>query len=48
MPDFFTPEHDAFRKTVRSFVEKELATFALEWDRAGIFPRDILKKAGDL
>jgi citronellyl-CoA dehydrogenase len=44
----FTPEHEAFRTTVRSFVEKELAPHALEWDRAGLFPRELFKKCGEL
>ncbi|WP_224361852.1 acyl-CoA dehydrogenase family protein [Hyalangium versicolor] len=44
----FTAEHEAFRKTVRAWVEKELTPYALEWDRAGIFPREIFKKAGEL
>ena len=48
MSNFFTPEHEAFRKTVRAWVDKELAPHALEWDRAGIFPREIFKKAGEL
>jgi citronellyl-CoA dehydrogenase len=44
----FTEEHEAFRKTVRAWVEKELTPHALEWDRAGIFPREIFKQAGEL
>src|SRR6478735_8259716 len=48
MPNFFTPEHEAFRKTVRQWVEKELMPHALEWDKAGIFPREIFKQAGEL
>jgi citronellyl-CoA dehydrogenase len=48
MPNFFTPEHEAFRKSVRQWVEKELAPHALEWDRAGIFPREVFKQAGEL
>jgi citronellyl-CoA dehydrogenase len=44
----FTEEHEAFRKTARAWVEKELTPHALEWDRAGIFPREIFKKAGEL
>lgn len=43
----FTAEHDLFRKSVRAFVEKELAPHALEWDEAGIFPKEIFKKFGD-
>ncbi len=48
MPNFFTPEHEAFRKSVRSWVEKELTPHALEWDRAGIFPRELFSQAGEL
>ncbi|MBK7858472.1 MAG: acyl-CoA dehydrogenase family protein [Archangiaceae bacterium] len=48
MSNPFTPEHEAFRKSVRQWVEKELAPHALEWDRAGIFPREIFKQAGEL
>ena len=48
MPNFFTEEHEAFRKSVRTWVEKELTPHALEWDRAGIFPKEIFKQAGEL
>ncbi|SEM86561.1 MULTISPECIES: acyl-CoA dehydrogenase family protein [Stigmatella] len=48
MPTPFTAEHEAFRKTVRAWVEKELTPHALEWDRAGIFPKEIFKQAGEL
>ncbi len=44
----FTEEHEAFRRTVRAWVEKELAPHALEWDQAGIFPREVFKSAGEL
>ena len=44
----FTPEHEAFRQTLRAWVEKELAPHALEWDRAGIFPREVFNKCGSL
>ena len=44
----FTEEHEAFRKAVRTFVEREMTPHALEWDRAGIFPREIFKKCGEL
>ncbi len=48
MPNFFTPEHEAFRKSVRQWVERELSPHALEWDRAGIFPKEVFKQAGEL
>jgi len=44
----FTEEHEAFRRTVRQWVERELVPHALEWDRAGIFPREIFKKAAEI
>ena len=37
----FTPEHDLFRRTLRDYVVKELQPHALEWDEAGIFPREV-------
>ncbi|MBX7097250.1 MAG: acyl-CoA dehydrogenase family protein [Myxococcaceae bacterium] len=48
MPNFFTAEHEAFRKSVRAWVEKELTPHALDWDRAGIFPKEVFKQAGEL
>ena len=48
MPNFFTAEHEAFRKSVRTWVEKELKPHALEWDHAGIFPKEVFKQAGEL
>ena len=44
----FTEEHELFRRTVRTFVEKEMAPHAREWDEAGIFPREVFKKFGEL
>lgn len=48
MHERFTEEHQAFRKSVRTWVEKELTPHALEWDREGIFPREIFRQAGEL
>ena len=48
MSNPFTEEHEAFRKSVRAWVERELTPHALEWDRAGIFPREVFKQAGEL
>lgn len=44
---FFTDEHDMFRKSVRTFVQNELAPFVEEWEEAELFPREVFKKAGD-
>jgi citronellyl-CoA dehydrogenase len=45
---YFTEEHAMLRETVKQFCLKEIAPHAEEWDEAGIFPRDIFKKAADL
>jgi citronellyl-CoA dehydrogenase len=44
----FTEDHAAFRKTCREFAEREIAPHSREWDEAGIFPKEVFKKAGDL
>lgn len=40
-----TPEHEAWRDTVRAFVDKEIAPFVNAWDEAGAFPRELHQKA---
>ncbi|MCC0006236.1 MAG: acyl-CoA dehydrogenase family protein [Methylobacteriaceae bacterium] len=42
---YYDESHDAFRATVRRFVDKEIAPFVDEWDEAGGFPRELYKKA---
>ena len=44
----FTEEHQAFRRTVRDFCEKELAPHAREWDDAGAFPRELFARFAEL
>ncbi|MEW6688741.1 MAG: acyl-CoA dehydrogenase family protein [Pseudomonadota bacterium] len=41
----FTEEHEAFRETVRRFVEREILPHAAGWDEAGEFPRELYGKA---
>ena len=38
---------DAFRASVRRFVEREIAPHAAAWDEAGTFPRELYAKAAD-
>ena len=45
--EIFAEEHQALRRTVRGFADS-LAPHAQEWDEAGIFPREVFKRAGDL
>ena len=42
---FLSPDHEAFRDTVRRFVCEEIAPFASAWDEAETFPRELYKKA---
>ncbi len=45
----FTEEHELFRRSIRSFVEKEINPHADDWEEAGIWPaHDLLKKMGQL
>lgn len=40
-----TESHEAWRRTVRAFVDREIAPHVSEWDEAGGFPRELHKKA---
>jgi len=46
--DYFTPEHQMFRKSVRDYVEKRLKPHANEWEEKGLFPKEVFKEMGDL
>jgi acyl-CoA dehydrogenase len=40
-----TEEHEAWRDTVRRFVEREIIPHVTAWDEAGEFPRELYRKA---
>ncbi|MDD7811290.1 acyl-CoA dehydrogenase family protein [Mycobacterium sp. CSUR Q5927] len=42
-----SPERDALRKTVRAFVEREIAPNVDEWERTGELPRELHRKAAE-
>ncbi|HEY0518790.1 MAG TPA: acyl-CoA dehydrogenase family protein [Ilumatobacteraceae bacterium] len=49
MMDFdLSPEHEAFRKVVRDFAEREIAPHAAKWDEDHTFPLETVKAMGDL
>jgi citronellyl-CoA dehydrogenase len=48
MIERFGEEHEAFRRTVRAFVDKELAPNVDEWERDELFPDWVFKRAGEL
>ncbi len=43
-----SPEHEAFRQSVREFAEAEIAPYAEQWDRDHHFPVDVVQKMGQL
>jgi acyl-CoA dehydrogenase len=44
-PAYFSPAHEAWRASVRSFVAQEIEPFVTQWDEAGGFPRELYAKA---
>lgn len=45
---FYTAEHEAFRDSIRRFVEREIEPNAHAWDEEGSFPRELYKKASEV
>ena len=43
----FKPEHEMLRKSIREFLEREIAPHALEFDDKDEVPREILRKLGE-
>ncbi len=46
--DLFEEEHLLFRETVREFLAREVAPHHPQWEKDGIVPREVWKKAGEL
>ncbi|NBM14725.1 acyl-CoA dehydrogenase family protein [Streptomyces sp. GC420] len=44
--DLFTPEHEAFRETVRTFLAKEVLPHHERWEREGVVDREVWTSAG--
>ena len=44
---YFNDIHEQARLTARQFNEREVLPYINDWEEAGIFPREIYKKAGD-
>jgi acyl-CoA dehydrogenase len=44
----FTAEHEAFRRSVRAFVEKEVTPCVAAWEEAGCIPKAFWKRLGEL
>jgi alkylation response protein AidB-like acyl-CoA dehydrogenase len=46
-PSIYEGEHEDFRATAKAFLEKEVVPFHDQWEKDGIVPRELWKKAGD-
>jgi acyl-CoA dehydrogenase len=43
----FSEEHELYRSNVRRFVDTEIVPFHRQWERDGIVPREVWRKAGE-
>ena len=44
--DLFNADHEAFRDTVRKFIDKEISPYPADWEEKGVVPRELWLKAG--
>jgi len=48
MPDnFFDEQHRMCRDSMRTFVEREIVPHHSQWEKDGVVPRDLWRKAGE-
>jgi acyl-CoA dehydrogenase len=47
-PEYFSAEHQAFRATVKRFVDAHVAPHVNAWDEAGTFPRALYRQAAEV
>lgn len=43
----FSPDHELFRESVRTFLKKEAVPFHAQWEKQGYIDRDLWRKAGE-
>ena len=43
----FSDEHDMFREAARRFIASEITPYHHQWERDGVVPRELWRKAGD-
>lgn len=48
MRSVFREDHNMFRNQARRFVDQEITPYLHEWERQGIVPKDVWRKAGQL
>ncbi len=44
--DLYEADHEAFRESVRAFLDKEVVPHLEQWEQAGIVPRELFETAG--
>jgi acyl-CoA dehydrogenase len=44
--EVYEPEHEAFRETMRRFVQKEIEPNVRQWEKDGFFPAELFRSAG--
>jgi len=44
----YNEDHEAFRQTIRDFIEKEVVPVYPEWEQKGLVPKDFYLKLGEL
>jgi acyl-CoA dehydrogenase len=47
-PIYFTDEHRGFRDSLRRFIDQEVVPKAQGWEEAGMVPREVLRRMGEL
>jgi len=45
---YFDEQHDHFRESFRRFIEQEVVPHAEAWEEAGMVPREVLRRMGEL
>jgi len=48
MGQYFNPEHELFRQSVRDFVQKEIVPHVNQWEEEEKIPREVFKRMGEL
>ena len=44
--ELFNEDHEAFRDTVRRFIENEIAPHHAQWENSGVVPPDLGRRVG--
>lgn len=44
----FSEDHEQFRRTIRRFIEEEISPYHAGWEEAGVVPRQIWRRAGEM